>query len=121
MAKYKVSELLNENNIVSHLFLDCIRDSVDETNVAKSITSSNDYSLETEVDIRLLFNGMEVKIDNFLKHLENEYFGLVDRQAQKKFEEQFPKLSLEDLEYQILGLIDNYKNNLLCKFQKEQK
>lgn len=121
MAKYKVIELLNANNIASHLFLDCVRDGVGETNVAESITSANGYSLETEVDIRLTFNGIEVKVDNFLKHLENEFFKLVDKQAQRKFEEQFPKPSMEDMELlcdKLQETVNNYKNNLLCGLQK---
>lgn len=121
--KYKVKELLDKNNTVSHLFLDCVGDSVDGTNVVSLIISEKDYSMETsEVDIQLTVNGHEIKIDNFLDHLSEEYFRLIDEKAKEKFHNQFPKAKSEDVEElktSINELIENYKGILFSTFDKK--
>ena len=63
---YKIKDLLDNRNIVSHLFLDCI-----DKEIADEITNVEDYDINTtEVDIRLVVNGREVNISNFLNHMQ---------------------------------------------------
>ena len=75
--KYKVKELLDNKNLISHLFLDCI-----DSETVDSIIKTKDYNVEsTEIDIKLLVNDRELNIDGFLQHLNNEYFNMVKKSA----------------------------------------
>jgi Mg2+ and Co2+ transporter CorA len=100
---YKVKDLLDNRNIVSHLFLDCI-----DKEMADEITSAEDYDINTtEVDIRLVINGREINISNFLNHLEEDYFKLVKRTADNLVRE-----SLSNRVDEISGMLDSLKDKL---------
>lgn len=101
---YKIRDLLDNRNIVSHLFLDCI-----DKEMADEITSAEDYDINTtEVDIRLVVNGKEINISNFLNHLEEDYFKLVKRSATNLVRE-----SLSNRVDEISGMLDSLKNKLI--------
>ena len=75
--KYKIKDLLKSHKMVSHLFLDCV-----DSDTVYEITNQEGYDYETtDVDIKLLVNGKELNIDNFLNHLEEEYFNQVKKAA----------------------------------------
>ena len=119
--KYKVKDLLDVHNLASHLFLDCVSHSVDGTDVIHSITKQDGYDAETtEVDIKLTFNGMEVKIDPFLEQFEKQYDRITDKKAQEKFEEMFPKLDYEDfyeLEEKVNEFVDEFRTKIRNKYR----
>lgn len=101
---YKIKDLLDNRNIVSHLFLDCI-----DKEMADEIINAEDYDINTtEVDIRLVVNGKEINISNFLNHLEEDYFKLVKRSATNLVRE-----SLSNRVDEISGMLDSLKNKLI--------
>ena len=90
--------------MVSHLFLDCI-----DKEMAQEITSAEDYDINTtEVDIRLVVNGREINISNFLNHLEEDYFKLVKRTANNLVRE-----SLSNRVDEISCMLDTLKSKLI--------
>ena len=102
--KYKIKDLLDNRNMVSHLFLDCI-----DKEMAEKITSCEDYDINTtEVDIKLLINGKEISISNFLNHLEEDYFKMVKRSADNLVRE-----SLSNRVDEISGMLDTLKHKLI--------
>lgn len=100
---YKIKNLLNSHKMVSHLFLDCVdKDTVYE------ITNQEGYSCDnSEVDIKLLVNGKELNIDNFLNHLEEEYFNLV-----KKAADSLVKKQLSNRAEEIGGMLSELQDKL---------
>ena len=101
---YKIKDLLDNKNIASHLFLDCI-----DKEMAQKITSAEDYDVNTtEVDIRLVVNGREINIANFLAHLEEDYFKLVKRTADNLVRE-----SLSNRVDEISYMLDSLKDKLV--------
>ena len=102
--KYKIKDLLDNRNMVSHLFLDCI-----DKEMAEKITSCEDYDINTtEVDIKLLINGKEISISNFLDHLEEDYFKMVKRSADNLVRE-----SLSNRVDEISCMLDSLKDKLV--------
>lgn len=101
---YKIKDLLDNKNIASHLFLDCI-----DKELAQEITSAEDYDINTtEVDIRLTVNGREIDITNFLAHLEEDYFKLVKRTADRLVRE-----TLSDRVDEISDMLLSLKDKLV--------
>ena len=118
--KYKVKDLLDVHKLASHLFLDCVSHSVDGTDVIRSITKQEGYDDDTEVDIKLTFNGMEVKIDPFLEQFEKQYDKITSDKADIKFEEMFPKLDYEDfyeLEEKVNEFVDEFRTKIRNKYR----
>ena len=103
IMKYKVKDLLNKNNMVGHLFLDCI-DSDTVTEIIKQ--DGYDYNT-TEIDIKLLVNDKELNIQNFLEHLEDEYFKQI-----KKCADSLVKKMLSNKADEISGMLTELKNKL---------
>ena len=100
----RIKALVDNRNIVSHLFLDCI-----DKEMADEIINAEDYDINTtEVDIRLVVNGKEINISNFLNHLEEDYFKLVKRSATNLVRE-----SLSNRVDEISGMLDSLKNKLI--------
>lgn len=120
---YKVKDLLDKNKLVSHLFLDCVSDSVDGTDVVKAITRQDGYDIDTtEVDIKLTFNGMEVNIDKFLEQFEKQYDKIVEKGVDKKFDSLFPSLDYGDfceLEQSVNDLVENFRKKIIEKYKKD--
>ena len=79
--EFKLKDLVNINNndIVGHLFLHSI-DS-DFANCHKFI-SEEDFQTKT-IDIKLLIEGQEFDIRNWLEQFKNDYFFYVKREAQR--------------------------------------
>lgn len=79
--EFKLKDLVNTNNndIVGHLFLHCI-DS-DFANYHKFI-NEEDFHTKT-IDIKLLIEGQEFDIRNWLEQFKNDYFFYVKREAQR--------------------------------------
>lgn len=101
---YKIKDLLDDKNIASHLFLDCI-----DKEMVQEITSAEDYDVNTtEVDIRLVVNGREINIANFLAHLEKDYFKLVKRTADNLVRE-----TLSNRVDEISYMLDSLKDKLV--------
>lgn len=101
--KYKVKDLLNGTNLISHLFLDCIN-----SETVDSIIKTKDYDIEsTEVDIKLLVNDREMNIDGFLQHLNDEYFNMVKKSADK-----LVRKTLSNRAYEISETLPKLKNKL---------
>lgn len=89
--KYKVKELLDNKNFISHLFLCCI-----DSETVDSIINTKDYNVEsTEIDIKLLVNDRELNIDEFLQHLNNEYFNMVKKSADSLVKKQLSNRAYE--------------------------
>ncbi len=89
--KYKVKELLDNKNLISHLFLNCI-----DSETVDSIIKTKDYNVEsTEIDIKLLVNDRELNIDGFLQHLNNEYFNMVKKSADSLVKKQLSNRAYE--------------------------
>lgn len=101
--KYKVKELLDNKNLISHLFLDCI-----DFETADSIIETKDYNVEsTEVDIKLLVNDRELNIDRFLQHLNDDYFNMV-----KKSADSLVKKQLSNRAYEIGEMLSELETKL---------
>ena len=101
---YKIKDLLDNKNIASHLFLDCI-----DKELAQEITSAENYDINTtEVDIRLSVNGREINISNFLAHLEEDYFKLVKRNA-----DSLVRKTLSDRVDEISSMLYSLKDKLV--------
>ena len=114
--EYKIDDLLNNNTFISHLFLECVREPVNEgEDLIKSITSKPNYSVEDKVDIQLTINGVEVKIDPFLDNLERNFYRLVNEKAQEKFNEIFPEINMDliqEMIEKVESVVDEYRNRI---------
>lgn len=114
--EYKIDDLVNNNTFISHLFLECVSEPVNEgEDLIKSITSKPNYSVEDKVDIQLTINGVEVKIDPFLDNLERNFNRLVDKKAQKKFDEIFPEINMDliqEMTEKVESVVDEYRNRI---------
>ena len=101
--KYKVKDLLDNKNLVSHLFLNCI-----DTETVDSIVKTKDYNVETtEVDIKLLVNDKELNIDGFLQHLNDKYFNMVQKSA-----DSLVRKMLSNRAYEIGEMLSELENKL---------
>ena len=101
--KYKVKELLDNKNLISHLFLNCI-----DSETVDSIVKTKDYNIEsTEVDIKLLVNDKELNIDGFLQHLNDQYFNMV-----KKSADSLVRKTLSNRAYEIGEMLSELENKL---------
>lgn len=117
--EYKIDDLLHKNTFISHLFLECVSEPVNEgEDLIKSITNKPNYSIEDKVDIQLTINGVEVKIDPFLDNLERNFNRLVDEKAQEKFDEIFPKINMDliqEMTEKVESVVDEYRNRICEK------
>jgi hypothetical protein len=117
--KYSNKEFLHKNNLLSHLVLNCISDSVDgETDVIGKVANSKEYRETGELDICLFFNGHEVKFDRFLKTLEDDFNRLLDEKVQERVDAIMPEIdsdSLQEMEDKINNVLEEYKSKLLSK------
>ena len=117
--KYSNKEFLHKNNLLSQLVLNCINDSVDDTtDVIGNIVNTKEYQKTGELDIRLFFNGHEVKIDKFLKTLEDDFSRLLDKKVQERVDAIMPEIDLDNLqemEDKINNVVEEYKSKLLVK------
>ena len=101
--KYKVKDLLDNKNLISHLFLNCIN-----TEIVDEIIKTKDYNVEsTEVDIKLLVNDKELNIDGFLQHLNDQYFKMVQKSA-----DSLVKKMLSNRAYEIGEMMSELENKL---------
>lgn len=117
--EYKIDDLLHNNTFISHLFLECVSEPVNEgEDLIKSITNKPNYSIEDKVDIQLTINGVEVKIDPFLDNLERNFYRLVDEKAQEKFNEIFPEINMDliqEMTEKVESVVDEYRNQICEK------
>ena len=113
--KYKVKDLLDAHNLISHLFLDCLgRDSND---LIESITKAEGYNVDTsEVEICLTFNGVEKDVERFINHLDEDFNTLVEKRVSRRMNELIPNINEEmfyEMQEKIGDIIDEYKGKLL--------
>jgi len=123
MAKYKLyGELLNEDNILSHVFLNCI-----PKELSKKISDDSDKLLETldketfrknrEIDLTLTIEGIEVDCKKFFTILWEQYEELIKKEATKIIEEQTSNTlyefnnKLNELTNKIKNITENIKWN----------
>jgi hypothetical protein len=103
--KFKLKDLIyNHNDIVGHLFLHTINSDFAERHRVK-----NNDELETkEIDIKLLINGEEFDIREWLESFRENYFKYVKNKAQellaKRLSEKVDDISneLENLRSKII-------------------
>ena len=86
--KIKVSEITESRDFLSHMILDCFNSEASKTIPE---TKKGEHPEDKEHDICLTFNGVELDIRKFCKHLEESYDNSVKNdskpQALKLFEE----------------------------------
>ena len=86
--KIKVSEITDSRDFLSHMILDCFNKEASKT---IPDTKEGQDPRDKEHDICLTFNGVELDIREFCKHLEESYDASVENdakpQAVKLFED----------------------------------
>lgn len=113
--KYHLKDFLHKNNMLSHLVFNCISESVDGTDVIEEVMNTEEYKKDGEFDIKLLFNGHEVRIDKFLRTLENGFNESVEKTVKNRLDEIIPRIDLNsfiELEDKIKDIINEFKENL---------
>ena len=110
--KYKIKDLIDTYKFVSFLYLECVEHSLCDKDVVSEILHKEDYSVDSEVDIRLTFDGMEVDMEQFLKGMWENYENVVNKEVEKRFNVKFPMLSelsyTVELQEKIDELVDEY-------------
>lgn len=66
--KIKTKEIVDNKQFIGHMILDCFN-----KEASKTIDTTANTGDETEHDIQLIFNGVELDIRAFCKHLEEEW------------------------------------------------
>lgn len=88
--KFKVKEFTKEENFLSHLILDCLNDAALET-----VKDNNKRDGDTIVDIELKFNGVEIDIRRFTKHLEEAWDSEIIKATKPEANKLFEKMEHE--------------------------
>jgi len=66
--KIKTKELVDDKTFLGHIIMDCLN-----KEATKTLDNFEERDLETEFEIELKFNGVELDIRQFTKHLESSY------------------------------------------------
>jgi len=104
--KFKTKEITNENTLLSHMILNCLN-SVAFKKV-ESVEGRND---ETEYDIVLTFEGVELDIKKFFTLLDNEWESEMKRAARPEAE-----LIFEEMKHTFIS-----KNSTNAKLESIRK
>jgi DNA repair ATPase RecN len=88
--KIKTKELVNNKGFIGHMILDCFN-----KEAAKTIDTKADRDENTEHDIQLIFNGVELDIRGFCKHLEEEWDRAVKNECKPEALKMFEKMKHE--------------------------
>lgn len=88
--KFKTKEFTRTNNFLSHMILGSITEAAIDT--VREIENRNG---ETEVDIELKFNGVEIDIRKFTQFLEEAWDGEVKKACQPEAKKLFEKMKHE--------------------------
>lgn len=84
--KFKTKQLTDNNELISHLILSCLNDTA-----RLKIQSIENRDSETEYDISLRFEGIELDITEFIKLVEKQIDRMIDEKAAEKTNELFEK------------------------------
>ena len=84
--KIKTKDLTNEHQILSHLVTSCLNE--EANNIISSIEDRNG---ETEYDVKLIFEGVELDITRFSKKLDKQFDEIVKTSATPLANEIFEK------------------------------
>lgn len=82
--EFTVKHLTDHKNLISHLVLSSMRNNSEAIE-----TLPSDRTSETLVDVKLLFNGVELDINGFIETLESTWNAAVDKEANTLANERF--------------------------------
>lgn len=82
--EFTVKHLTDHKNLISHLVLSSMRNNSEAIE-----TLPSDRTSETLVDVKLLFNGVELDINGFIETLESSWNAAVDKEASNLANERF--------------------------------
>lgn len=85
--EFTVKHLTDHKNLISHLVLSSMRNNSEAIE-----TLPSDRTSETLVDVKLLFNGVELDINGFIETLESSWNAAVDKEASNLANERFETL-----------------------------
>ena len=85
--KIKIKEFTRENTFLSHLILNSINEAA-----LKTVTNDENRDGETEVDVELKFNGVEIDIRKFTTMLESSWESAVKKACKPEALEIFEKM-----------------------------
>ena len=85
--KIKAKEITDSNTLLGHIILDCFNKEAGE-----SIKSLEGRNGETEYEINLSFNGVELDIREFCKNLQNSWSIAVNKSAKPQAQEIFEEM-----------------------------
>jgi len=77
--KIKSKELTDASTFLGHIIMDCLNNEA-----TTKMTAVENRDKETEWDIKLSFEGVELDIREFTKHLEKDYYQEVKKAAKKE-------------------------------------
>jgi hypothetical protein len=86
--KLKISDLINNNNMLSHLILSCMNELANQ-----KVLSIEDK--DTGYEISLTFEGIELDITKFSKMLEKQFDNIVKSKTKLLANELFDKMQHE--------------------------
>lgn len=106
-------ELLNENDIMSHVFLECVDESVADIAYRNKGKTSEEIE-KTEIDISLTIDGEECDPRKFFNLFFEQYNMLLKQEASKMVKKQTSE-KLEEVIEKIQGfkeVIDDWANEI---------
>ena len=113
--KYKVKDLLDHHNLISHLFLECLGSDSDE--LIHSITDVEGYNVDTtEVEICLTFNGVEKDMERFIKCLDKALDEEVEKKVSERINEIIPDIDWEtfyEMRDKVEEIVDEYRRKII--------
>jgi len=81
--KIKMKDALDIHNVLSHIFLECtprkILEKIAEEKMKLSKEEQDDYTIQLDV----LINGHKINPEKFFKMMEDQYEGIVKKEATK--------------------------------------
>ncbi len=84
--KIKSKELTDDSHFLGHIIMDCLN-----KEATSKMTKVENRDSETEWEVKLFFEGVELDIRKFTKHLEKDYYQEVKRTAAKEDRKLFEK------------------------------
>lgn len=123
--KISLRDITDHNNFISHIILGSIDNDYYNSEEHKIVANQHkaiavlnedrDYKDLCEHEIKVLFNGFEIKPERFFKRLEENLDNYILKEAKKLIKEKFNK-AYDELEYHsdnsLIGKIDSIKDKL---------
>lgn len=113
--KYKVKDLLDHHNLISHLFLECL--GRDSNELIHSITDVEGYNVDTtEVEICLTFNGVEKDMERFIKRLDKGLDELVEKKVSERIDEILPDINWDvfyEMRDKVEEIVNEYRREII--------